>query len=280
MPAAQFAWALPGQLGLDSPPVISPDGQWLLFVGVDASTRRIYLRPLRSLEAAPLAGTDGAQQPFWSPDSRAVGFFARGKLLTVGVGAGVATTLADAPDPRGGSWGSVGTIVFAPQGASAPLLTVPAGGGPLRTVTRIDSAVGQTAHVWPVFLPDGTHFAYFSDGAEGHRGMRLGRIDRSPSGTDPLLMASESAAAYVSRPSGGFLLAAAGNRIAVGRLDSTFHLIDGLKTLPIAVGGSTSAGGVRLSASETALAFAAVTPPGVRLGSVNRDGTGLSLRDD
>ena len=281
LPVAQFTWPLPGQLGLDAPPVMSPDGQSLVFVGVDASTRRIYLRPLRSLEATPIAGTDGGQQPFWSPDSRAIGFFARGKLLTIGLSTGLATALADAPDPHGGSWGTSGQIVFAPQGATTPLLTVPARGGPSRQVTLVDRTAGDTAHRWPVFLPDGTHFVYFADGAEGGRGMRLGRTDRSPSGSDALVMASESAAAFVPRPDGqGVLLAAAGSSVAVGRLDSTFHLIDGLKTLPIAVGGGRPASGARLSASETALAFAAVTPPGVRLGSVNRDGTALSLAEE
>ena len=161
------------------------------------------------------------------------------------------------------------------------MLSVPARGGPVQTVTHVDSAAGETGHHGPVFLPDGTRFVYFSSGATGHRGMRLGRIDRSADGPDPLLMRSESAAAYVARPNGeGLLLASAGNRVAVARLDSALRPVDGVKTLPIAVGDTQALHGAGLSASETTLAFAPATPPGVRLGSVNRDGSNLTLREE
>jgi hypothetical protein len=119
---------------------------------------------VESLDAKALQGTEGAAQPFWSPDSRFIGFFAGGKLKKIDAAGGSAQTLAEASsDPRGGSWGKDGTILFSPTTTSS-LFRVPATGGPATQLTELDKDRGQTSHRWPSFLPDGVRYLYFGRG--------------------------------------------------------------------------------------------------------------------
>ena len=115
MRLTQFTWTLPAGTALDSAPVVSPDGQHIAFVGADASGSRLFVRDLASLNAVTVLGTEGAKQPFWSPDNASLGFFARGKLMKVALAGGAAVAIADARDGRGAAWSASGTIVFAPE---------------------------------------------------------------------------------------------------------------------------------------------------------------------
>jgi Tol biopolymer transport system component len=160
---------------------LSPDGRSMAFAAADTSGQfQLWLRKLDDLKSVPLAGTDNAMVPFWSPDSRWIGFFADGKLKKVRLG-GAVETLCDAPKTRGGSWSSSGVIVFAPAG-DGPLYAVDVGGGEPRQVTTLDSTLHETAHRYPHFLPDGKHFLY-STVPFGPRGypIRIGSIDGGPS---------------------------------------------------------------------------------------------------
>ena len=142
---------------------ISPDGRRLVFVASGADgTSVLWVRPLDSLTARPLAGTDEARGPFWSPDGRYIGFFARGKLKTIDVAGGPAQTLADASSlSTGGTWNREGVIVFGP-GLSSPLFRVPAGGGTATPVTSLDQPRHADFHENPFFLPDGRHFLFLA----------------------------------------------------------------------------------------------------------------------
>ncbi|HSB10874.1 MAG TPA: protein kinase [Blastocatellia bacterium] len=143
-------------------PVISPDGSRIAFVAIDETGRSlIFLRPLDSLTAQPLAGTDGAFYPFWSPDSRSLGFFANGKLKRIEAGGGQPMTLADAPVARGGSWNRDGVIIYTPTPPS-PTLRISASGGEPTAIMSVDFARGQKPRLFPQFLPDGRHYLYFS----------------------------------------------------------------------------------------------------------------------
>ena len=144
---------------------ISPDGRRLTFVAPTAEGKYLlWVRSLDALSAQALAGTDGAYYPFWSPDSRFIGFFANGKLKRIEAAGGPTLTLSDAPLARGGAWNRDGVIVFAPDAAGA-LQQVSASGGVVSAVTKLDQARGELTHRWPYFLPDGQHFLYLSRGA-------------------------------------------------------------------------------------------------------------------
>jgi Tol biopolymer transport system component len=143
------------------PPVLSPDGKMLAFTAtkVDGSTA-IWVRPLDSLEAQPLQGSEHAVFPFWSPDSRALGFFADGKLKTIDLNGNSPQVIADAPFGRGGTWGPDGVILFSPATLN-PLMRVNATGGTPVEVTKVDRSQ-HSSHRWPFFLPDGKHFLYLA----------------------------------------------------------------------------------------------------------------------
>jgi eukaryotic-like serine/threonine-protein kinase len=151
----------PGQLlaGLEAGLAIalSPDGTQLAYVARQGGAQQLYLRPLGGLEARVVPGSEGAIEPFFSPDGRWVGFFAGGKLKKAPVAGGEALNLADAGDPRGGSWGSNGTILFAPTRATMFASVSEAGGAP-QTVTHLEQ--GENAHRWPTFLPNGQAFLF------------------------------------------------------------------------------------------------------------------------
>jgi eukaryotic-like serine/threonine-protein kinase len=141
------------------PPVIAPDGTSVVFAAIDATGRRqLWLRRLESLSAEPLPGTEGATFPFWAPDSRAIAFFADGKLKRIDMNAGSALTLCDAPSGRGGSWNAQGAILFTPT-VIGGMQQVSASGGSPTVVTSTDGTP-YSSHRWPQFLPDGRHFLY------------------------------------------------------------------------------------------------------------------------
>ncbi len=138
----------------------SPDGRRLAFAAAPAGGQlQLWVRPLDSLTAQPLAGTEGAGYPFWSPDSHYLGFFAEGKLKKIDPSGGPAQTICDAPDGRGGAWNGDGVIVFAP-GVFTGISRVSAIGGTPVALTSPPNA-GDSDR-WPSFLPDGKHVLFFS----------------------------------------------------------------------------------------------------------------------
>jgi serine/threonine protein kinase len=176
---------------------ISPDGRSLVFLASNEGKSQLWLRPLDSVVAQPLGGTDGAAYPFWSPDSASVGFFADGKLKRIDIAGGALQVLTNAAAGRGGAWNREGTIIFAPF--VGPLLKIPATGGERVAVTRLEP--GQGSHRFPQFLPDGRRFIYFVQGGPA-QGVYAGSLD---GGTSKRL-ANADAAAVVS-PSGFLLFA-------------------------------------------------------------------------
>jgi len=113
--------------------------------------------------AQPLAGTEEGFHPFWSPDSRMIGFFSDGKLKKIDASGGPAQALCDAGSGRGGTWSRDGVIIFAPS-PNGPLFRVSDAGGNVTQITIVDSAHGESDHRWPLFLPDGKHFLYLAEG--------------------------------------------------------------------------------------------------------------------
>jgi serine/threonine protein kinase len=143
-------------------PAISPDGHAVAFPATDDNGKTtLWLRSLDAVASArPLAGTEGASEPFWSADSRALGFFAEGKLKIMNAAEGVAVAIAEAPSPTGGTWNNNGVVLFGDH--SKGLYRVPAAGGsPVRVI-----AADQFDCTGPKFLPDGNHFLYRKSGGD------------------------------------------------------------------------------------------------------------------
>lgn len=156
---------------------MSPDGARIVVAAGSQNTSSLFLRPLNSFAYQKLSGTEGAWNPFWSPDGRSIGFFTLGKLKVVDAATGGVRTLCEAGLGRGGSWSRSGDIVFA-SGPLGPLYRVSASGGKRTPVTWIDSGRGEIGHRWPQFLPDGRHFLYFTAAAEyGGFGLSIGDLD-------------------------------------------------------------------------------------------------------
>jgi Tol biopolymer transport system component len=155
---------------------LSPDGQKIVFVATSEGRLRLWVRSLDSVSARPLAGTDNPSFPFWSPDSRSVGFFADGKLKRIDVDGGSIRALANASAGRGGEWNRDGTIIFSPR-TNAPIFRVSATGGEPVPLTRLDPPQG--AHRFPKFLPDGRHFIYYVTGGPETNGVYIGQLDGS-----------------------------------------------------------------------------------------------------
>jgi serine/threonine protein kinase/Tol biopolymer transport system component len=184
---------------------LSPNGRWIAFVATSDGVQRLWLRSLDRATAQPLSGTEGAGFPFWSPDSRAVGFWADGKLKRINVEGGSAQTITDAA-PRGGAWNADGSIVFAPR-ALGPLFVVRASGGEIKQVTRLDDQ--QSSHRFPHFLADGRQFLFYAQGTPATAGIYLGSLDGAP---PKRLAASDAAGAYV--PDGWLLFVRSGSLLA------------------------------------------------------------------
>jgi len=171
LPPANSRFAFSGDNA--GPLTISPDGRKLAFVAVGNDRPLLYVRPLDADDPLALPGTEDATFPFWSPDGRSLGFFAGGKLKRVDLSApGSATTIADAPNARGGTWGPDGTILFAPDTRSA-IFRVSSSGGTPSPVTKVDPSRHST-HRWPVFLPDGRHFLFFAGDHNDTRSEKAG----------------------------------------------------------------------------------------------------------
>jgi len=142
-------------------PAISPDGRHVAFSAIVDGKLSLWVRDLDALTPRPLAGTDEAVFPFWSPDSRFIGFFARNKLLKIELAGGPPLTICEGivGTGRGATWSASGTIVFAANARSG-LFRVPAAGGTAMQLTELDKSLNESVHWYPWFLPDGRHFLY------------------------------------------------------------------------------------------------------------------------
>ncbi len=190
--ALALVWRRPGEparvvrLSLETPAgspfqtfdhaTFSPDGRLVAFIARTPSGKRaIWIRPLRSLAARELAGTEDAQQLFWSPGSASIGFFAEGKLKRIEASGGPPQVLSEAPQPLGGSWSRDGVILFAPKPYDV-LYRVAAAGGTAAPVTKLGPR--EDSHIWPCFLPDGKHFVFLGDASNTQdHSIRLGWLD-------------------------------------------------------------------------------------------------------
>jgi len=201
-PAVRAVISIPANIALQTlgdqagPPAISPDGRNLVFVGQPEGRHILLLRPINGATAQPLTGTDHGKFPFWSPDGKSIGFFADGYLKRLDLAGGPPTTLAPAPDARGGTWAG-DVILFAPN-VYEVIYRVPARGGTPAPVTKLDRSL-HTTHRWPFLLPDGKRFLYLAanhmGGKEGNSGIYVGSIE---GGESKLILHANARAIFAS----------------------------------------------------------------------------------
>ncbi len=254
---------------------ISPNGLRLVYVATGSDGKRLlWTRPLDSLAAQPLPGTEEGANPFWSPDGRFIGFFGAGsKLKKIELTGGPAQTLADVLGGGGGTWNRDGVIVFA-RSFTEGLYRVPAMGGSSVPVTTLDESRKETAHLWPYFLPDGRHFLYLARSAQKENtGIYVGALD---SKDRKLLINAESGGAYAPP---GFLLFLRERTLMAQGFDANKLQLTG-EAFPIAeqVGFNALNGRGFFSVSETGvLTFLSSSTLSTQLAWFDRSGKQLAL---
>jgi eukaryotic-like serine/threonine-protein kinase len=232
------------------PPVLSPDGASIVFAATGANGKSsLWVRTMNSLEARPLLDTEGAYFPFWSPDSRSVGFFSSGKLKTIDLTGTTSQEICDAPYGRGGTWGPGGVILFSPTPA-APLMRVSSSGGSPLAITTIDTTQ-HTSHRWPFLLPDGKHLLYVAIHHEPARSANNTVYYASIDGKETrALFRSQSNAVYAD----GFLLFARGDQLMAQAFDPAKGTLSGeARTLTKSVMNDPSTWHMDASASNNGL---------------------------
>ena len=145
---------------------ISPDGRSIVYTGVENQQIRLFIRNMDTFESKPIAGTEGGRSPFFSPDGKWLGFLTAHHLKKVQLSGSDPVTLCTVSNPRGGSWGEDGTILFSPF-YYAGLSKISSEGGTPQPVTQVDKSKGERNHRWPFLLPGGK-VALFTIGMGGN----------------------------------------------------------------------------------------------------------------
>ncbi len=267
-PVVRFPLATPAAVQNPSPPVVSPDGRNIVFAGDAEGRRMIWIRPLDSLEARAVPGTEGVLRPFWSPDSRFVAFVAGGKLKKVDIAGGPSQTICDAPNGADGSWSSEGVILFDGRG-SDPLWRVPAGGGVSQPLVLGDgNEKGTIGAGWPEFLPDGRHFLYTqAQGDSPEMMLTVGALDS----TDIKPLFKTITRVQYAEP--GYLLFVRERTLVAQKFNAASLALEG-EPVPVGEGlGSGDLGLASFSASRNGvLVFRGGELQGTRLVWVDRSG--------
>lgn len=253
---------------------ISPDGQHMIYVAINNDGKRLlWTRPLDSLTARPLPGTEDAANPFWSPDGRFIGFFAAGsKLKKIEFTGGPTQTLADVQGSLGGTWNRDGVIVFA-KSLGDRLYRVSASGGTPTPVTTLDESSKETAHLWPYFLPDGRHFLYLARSVQKENtGIYVGALD---SKEQKLLVNADSNPVYAPP---GFLLFVRERTLMAQPFDADRLQLTGEPFSVVEqVGYNAANGRAYFSVSQTGvLVFLSSDVPGTQLAWFDRGGKQLA----
>jgi eukaryotic-like serine/threonine-protein kinase len=146
---------------LTQPAAISPDGKFLAVISMRDGRQQLWLRRMDNLDAQPISGSEEANNPFWSPDSRSVGFFTNDRLKKFDVSGGLVTDICHVGSyGMGGSWSSRGVIVFSNFGGM--LRKVSENGGSPEAIPGVSVPPDTIGQYWPAFLPDGNHFIYMN----------------------------------------------------------------------------------------------------------------------
>jgi eukaryotic-like serine/threonine-protein kinase len=202
---------------------ISPDGRWLAFVASPSGpVPYLFVQEIGSVTPRRIDGTEGANQPFWSADSRSIGFSAGNKLKRVNISSGLPKAICSVGTFAGGTWNSNGIILF----SDFPVLRrISCEGGESTAITSLDASGKETSHIFPHFLPDGRHYLCISWSDSTSKGyVYLGSLD---SEKQTFLMNGVSMADY-SEP--GYLLFQRGRELFAQPFDATKFTLAGVPT--------------------------------------------------
>ncbi len=262
-------------------PVVSPDGKRIVFGGQSADRKNpLWVRPLNSLAAQMLPGTEGGHLPFWSPDSRSIAFFVGRQLKKIDPSGGPPQTLCELPGTgSGGTWNRDGVIIAGTFGQT-PLYQVPAAGGQPKPVTALDASRQERGHRYPCFLQDGSHFLYLAQSARAENtGIYVGSLDSRP---PRRLLAADSNVTFAAP---GYVLFAQGQTLMAQPLDTRQFRVAG-ESFPVAeqlllFSGSVTGGAFSVSESGVlcyrqgsliSTQFAWFDRAGTRLGTLGETG--------
>jgi eukaryotic-like serine/threonine-protein kinase len=268
----RFSVPLPAKFTVSSFDVtaVSPDGRYLAFTAaVGLGGNVLLVRAMDSLEARQIPGTEGALLPFWSPDSRSIGFFANGKTKKVGVDGSPAVGLADGVS-LGAAWNREGVVLLGR--ISGPLEQVQESGGVPKPVFQLDQARQEIGQSWPQFLPDGRHFLYLSRSLRADQsGIYLGTLGS----TQARKLLDADARGWYSPP--GYLLYLRQETLMAQPFNASKLELGG-NPFPVAegVGRTSDYGGGLFATSDTGtLAYRAGISPDALLGVFDLSGRRL-----
>jgi eukaryotic-like serine/threonine-protein kinase len=250
---------------------LSPDGRQLTYVATADGQSWLWVRPLASTKAQPLVVIEGgATYPFWSPDSRSIGFFSDSKLRRIEATGGPPQTVADAKSGRGGTWNADDVILFSPTPAS-PVVRVPASGGEAVTVTHLDWSGSQR---FAQFLPDGVHFLFYAEGTPEHPGQVEGAIYLGSLNSKDVKRLTDANSSGLYLPPGWLLFVHAGTLVAQ-RLNIATGELSGLRVTAAESVFFDSSHARMFSVSATGLVAYRRGAPVTQLGWFDRSGQPL-----
>jgi Tol biopolymer transport system component len=231
---------------------LSPDGRHLAFTAYDQGNATLWVHSFDSGQSRVLPGTGSVTgAPFWSPNSRSIGFVALGRLRRIDLVGGAPEEIGRVDGYTGGAWGPEGTIVL---GGTTGIVRVAATGGDLQPLTAIDTARGETMHGQPAFLPDGRHFLYLRlSSTPANSGIYVGSIDVAPAAQSvERLVAAGQGALYARAPDGReYLLYLRDQRLLAQRFDPQALAVSGDQHPVAEAVGSAAAGSFTLASVST-----------------------------
>jgi eukaryotic-like serine/threonine-protein kinase len=251
---------------------LSPDGRTATYVASVNGKTALWVRTLDAASARQLAGTEGAYYPFWSPDSKSIGFFAAGKVRRVDLAGGAPLTICDVPggNGRGGAWTDDGRILLG--AVAAGLFQVPASGGTPSPLTKLDAAHGEASHRWPQLLPGGRFLYWARSGKPEDTGVYAASFAKP--GERVRLVNTDTAGFYSPGGDGkSYLLWMRGGTLVAQELDvATLRLTGELHPVADPVAKVPSIGGTNVAVSASGVLLYGSSNTSSRLSWLDRTG--------